>query len=245
MRKSKQFHRAHSGWINVAILLCAMIGVASAQDFEAVERRLGEAVAEGELSLEQAFIMMEALKDAVEDEHENEGDIEQRLKEWIEDVGHELKKAVEKGKLSESDAWEKWRYFKEKELAPKLKALVKERKLSDKAASEFWEYLEDAKKEREHEDESASADKQKWIAEALMERGKLDRDQIRPTLAILPRVVHELQKSKADDIDKFKLSEGVQKYFMDEIGLKAEQIKLVVGIAHRLQLAKNDGTHTD
>ena len=41
------------------------LGVVSAQDFEAVERHLGLAVHEGELTLEQAHVMMEALKQTV------------------------------------------------------------------------------------------------------------------------------------------------------------------------------------
>jgi len=65
---SKASKRSNSRWLNACVLLCAVVllpvGIASAQDYKAVERRLGEAVANGEISLEQAGIMMDALRRA-------------------------------------------------------------------------------------------------------------------------------------------------------------------------------------
>ena len=58
--------RSNSRWLQACVLLYAMVvlplGIASAQDYKAVERRLGEAVSNGELSLEQAGVMMGTLK---------------------------------------------------------------------------------------------------------------------------------------------------------------------------------------
>jgi polyhydroxyalkanoate synthesis regulator phasin len=52
--------------LQAGVLLCAMIvlplNIASAADFEAVERKLGEAVAEGYLSLNEAKVMFDALR---------------------------------------------------------------------------------------------------------------------------------------------------------------------------------------
>ena len=60
--------RSNSRWLQACVLLFAMVvlpfGIASAQDYEAVERRLGEGVADGELTLKQASVMMDALKKA-------------------------------------------------------------------------------------------------------------------------------------------------------------------------------------
>ena len=62
----------------LTIATCAFpLGVVSAQDFEAVERRLGLAVHEGELTLEQAHVMMEALKQTV-GEHDRGNEEEER-----------------------------------------------------------------------------------------------------------------------------------------------------------------------
>jgi len=51
---------------------------------------------------------------------------------------------VKAGKLSEEDAWKKWHYFKENELAPKLKAAVASGKLSEQWALSAWKSLEKA-----------------------------------------------------------------------------------------------------
>ena len=55
-----------SRWVKAGVLLCAMIvlplGITSAADYEAVERKLGEAVAEGQLSLDEAKLMLDTLR---------------------------------------------------------------------------------------------------------------------------------------------------------------------------------------
>ena len=138
--------QSNSRWLQVCVLLCAMVvlplHVTYAQDYKAVEKRLGEAVAEGELSLEHAAEMMEVFKEATEDEHDD--DIEHRFEVWIGSVGERLKAAVEAGKLSEEDAWKKWYQFKENELAPELKANVHAGEMSEKAAWGIWHELEKA-----------------------------------------------------------------------------------------------------
>ena len=55
------------------------LGVVYAQDLEAIERRLGGAVEAGEISLEQASIMLEALRETVEEEHEHADDEEHEI----------------------------------------------------------------------------------------------------------------------------------------------------------------------
>lgn len=68
----------------------------------------------------------------------NANDIEHRFEDWIGSVSKRLKTAVAAHKLSEEDAWGKWRHFKENELAPRLKAAVKAGKLSEEAAQKIW-----------------------------------------------------------------------------------------------------------
>jgi len=81
-------------WLFVVILLCAVallpLGVAYAQDFEAVGKRLRAAVAAGELTAEQARAMMAALRKA--------GGADVRA------VGIRLRKAVAAGELTAEQA---------------------------------------------------------------------------------------------------------------------------------------------
>lgn len=100
------------------------VGPASAQDYEAVERKLGEAVAEGHLTLKQAAIMMEALRESGDDDKEHE--VEERIERWIDETGERIRLAVEEGGLTEQEGWDKWFAFKEKELMPKLEGVLKE-----------------------------------------------------------------------------------------------------------------------
>jgi len=130
----------------VMFLLVAMATISfaavHAQDFDAVERHLGEAVAQGILTLEQADTMMEALREEADDQED-----EDAIEEWFEGigrVGERLKAAVKAGKLTEEQAWEKWRFIKEEEIAPKLKAAVKEGDLTEKQGWTIWKGIEKA-----------------------------------------------------------------------------------------------------
>ncbi len=140
-------NRSNSQWLQACVLLFAIVvlplGVAYAQDYEAVERRLGEGVSEGELSLGQAIVMMDALRGAAKD-GKDEDDVERRVGEWIGSVGEKIKAAVAAGKLSEEDAWKKWHHFKENEVGPKLKALVASGEVTERWALSLWDGLEKA-----------------------------------------------------------------------------------------------------
>ena len=80
----------------VAVATCVFpLGVVDAQDFEAVERRLGGAVEAGELSLEQAHLMLEVLR------HSNSSrEMEGKKRRYME-LAREIEAAVEAGKLSQ------------------------------------------------------------------------------------------------------------------------------------------------
>ena len=73
-------------------------GSSFAQDFDAVERRLAAAVADGELSLEQAAAMMATLRNSAQSKN-----VQTRKQQFIALV-HEIEKAVEAGRLTKSEA---------------------------------------------------------------------------------------------------------------------------------------------
>ena len=140
----KPTRKANTPGRMASLSLCASLVFAmpmsQGQDLEAVERKLGEAVAEGNLSLEHAVAMMETLHEITD--HEHHGNVEERIEGWIHDVGEEIKAAAREGDLSEDEAWEKWHHFKEHELAPKLKDAVADELVSEEWARELWEGIE-------------------------------------------------------------------------------------------------------
>jgi len=149
MTGSDKSQRTNSRWLKISVLLCAAmvlpLGIANAQDYEAVERRLGEAVAEGELSLKQAAAMMDTLKKVSHEKFQpNDEEIAEDIGHWLKSVGDEIKQAAKQGKITEEQAWEKWHYVKEKQLAPKLKGLVKTGKISEQTAWAIWKGVEKA-----------------------------------------------------------------------------------------------------
>ena len=114
---SKNSNISKSRWLQVCVLLCAVVvlplGIASAQDYGAVERRLGESVAAGELTLKQAVAMMDALKEATRerrdehqgrDKHEGGGDERKKVEAHLRETREKLHHAVREGKMSEDDA---------------------------------------------------------------------------------------------------------------------------------------------
>jgi len=102
-------NRVTSRWLQACILLCAAavlpIGMAYAQDYEAVGKRLREAVQEGELTGEQARAMMGALKKASGDTKDQKPD---RARQYLMKLRKELGAAVEAGKISREDAAKKY-----------------------------------------------------------------------------------------------------------------------------------------
>ena len=93
-----------SKWTKAVITAVAIavlpLGVVSAQDYARVYKRLQRSVSKGEITAEQADVMMIALKQSDED-HDHEEDRD--------DFASRLKKAVADGEISEEEAWEQWR----------------------------------------------------------------------------------------------------------------------------------------
>ena len=142
---SKTEHRAHSRWLKVGVVLCAVavlpFGMAYATDYDAVAGRLGEAVKKGEISQEQAKIMMHALKRSSDKE---EGDLDDRIESRVRSVMARLKAAVEKGDLSEKDALEKWQQVKEREIIPRIEKAVQAGRLAQQEAREIAQKIREA-----------------------------------------------------------------------------------------------------
>ena len=87
----------------VMVAACVFpLGVVAAQDLEAVEKRLGGAVEAGELTLEQAGVMMNALRQSSAQPRE----MAEKKRRYME-FQREITAAVKAGKLSEVEAEEK------------------------------------------------------------------------------------------------------------------------------------------
>jgi beta-lactamase regulating signal transducer with metallopeptidase domain len=97
--------RSNSRWLRGIVLVCAIVvlplTIVSAQDYEAVGRRLRAAVEAGELTGEQARVMMGALRKASAAQ-EDQG--AERAKAYLTKVKKELAAAVEAGEISREDA---------------------------------------------------------------------------------------------------------------------------------------------
>ena len=91
----------------VAMAFCVLpLGRVYAQDFKAVERRLGGAVEAGELTLEQASIMMKALNLSAGSKHAHDREMEAKKRRYMA-FAKEIEAAVEAGKISKEDAEKK------------------------------------------------------------------------------------------------------------------------------------------
>ncbi|MAR12117.1 MAG: hypothetical protein CL681_19385 [Blastopirellula sp.] len=114
----KDRNQQSSTWFRNTVVTAVMCliptGMASAQDFDAVQRRLLGGVKAGELSAEQAKIMMAALKKSLatknkkdlkrpETKDGKQADTKQRYQQAVE----EIEQAVKVGKISKQDAQEK------------------------------------------------------------------------------------------------------------------------------------------
>jgi hypothetical protein len=217
--------------LQASILLCAIatlsLGAAHAQDYEAVEKRLGKAVSKGELSLQQAVRMMEVLEESGDErEYRAGGDGDE---DWIEDrwhaVGRRLKAAVKAGTLTEAEAWAKWaainREYKEEE----YKEEDKDDDVDDRGSGIEGHFNR----------LGASEGVAKRIRHRLRQSG-LTEQQAESAMGGLLRIVHGLHS----DGEHYELDPRLRHYFEDEIELTDEQIELVLGLARRVTHSLSD-----
>ncbi|BBM85967.1 hypothetical protein [Candidatus Uabimicrobium amorphum] len=231
------------------------------QNFDAVERKLGEAVAEGHLSLDQAAAMMKTLREMASDKHHN---AEEKIGAWIDSVGKKIKAAAMKGEISEKEAWEKWQHFKEHELAPKLKMAVAKGVVREKWAQELWHGIEKAEiseKLKAAVAKGEMTEQQAW--EKWKEINKQDNKHHEiihhyKRLGVSMQEMGNIKKSLGDagvtneqmegamrgilrtvhemksEGEKYEMDLGVAKFLRGEIKLSNKQIEMVQNIARRI-----------
>jgi len=102
---SNKSNQSNSRWLQVCVLLFAIVilplGIASAQDYKAVEKRLAKAVKRGELTLKQAGLMMDVLRKAG-GAGKDQG--VERAEAYLMRFKKELGELVEAGSISREDA---------------------------------------------------------------------------------------------------------------------------------------------
>ena len=159
----------------VAMAFCILpLGLVYAQDFKAVERRLGGAVEEGELTLEQALVMMEALKRSAGSERGPYWEMESRKRRYMA-FAKEIEAAVDAGKISKEDAEKKLIELREKMFGD---ASQKKKNWNDK--DERIDYYRKAEAELKE----------------LVEAGKITREQSNERLG---RLKKRLWNDKGED----------------------------------------------
>ena len=233
----------------LAVAACVFpLGLVYAQDFEAVERRLGLAVHEGELSLEQAQIMMEALRQSTHEAehkhrdhhgHDDHEDVARRIATALAEAEVE-REAIRPAmgvirRLAGQIAKEGNRFDLDAEVADYLHDELGLNREQIGTVVELAERLADAHEERGNEPgESEERDDDHMgfmgrISDALAE-ADIEREAIRPAMGVIRRLAGEI----AEQGNQFKLSDEVANYLEEELGFNREQIELVVELAEWL-----------
>ena len=160
--------------------------VLQAQDFDAVERRLGEGVAKGELTLEQAGVMMEALRSG-------KAKATDSPKKRIEVAKQKIRRLVETGDLDEKTAEMKMaaleHRMKHAAIGREIRAAVASGDLSKAAAREKMEYVAKEMKFAMAEMELRHA----------VESGKLGESDARVKMEAIKKELFGGKEDKKDD----------------------------------------------
>lgn len=180
------------GWA----VLVLPLGLAVAQDFEALERRLGEGVAKGELSLSQAALMLDALR------------------------GNQAQNTAGKaGKLSESQA-----HAKLKRAEAEMYRKVAEAELMElRAALQAGELSEEEARMREMQLRAEAEFKQ---LEAELHAGVVSGDLSEQEAQAKLRHAEAEMTAKSAQAELARLSEAVEAGEISEVGARAREIRL-------------------
>ncbi|MCA8972173.1 MAG: hypothetical protein KDC95_20465 [Planctomycetes bacterium] len=203
----------------VAALLAVVVlpmSFARAQDFRAVERRLGAAIEAGELSIDQARIMMDALRRSVASQS-RAPKVDSETKSRVDVVRDKLALAVREGKISKEDARRKLTAFEEalrkdqqneemklraeklRWVKDELREAVKRGDLSEKEAElklratqerVFSDRVRSKPESDEAKAEKKYADAVRRIKEAVKD-GKLDEAQAETKLHAIHKSIYE------------------------------------------------------
>lgn len=160
-----------------------------AQDFDAVERRLGEGVAKGELTLEQAGVMMEALRSG----NAGKAAATNSPMKRIEIAKQKIKRLVETGDLDEKTAEMKMaaleHRMKHAAIGREIRAAVASGDLSKADAREKMEYVTKEMKFAMAEMELRHA----------VESGKLGESEARLKMQAIKKELFGDEEDKKDD----------------------------------------------
>lgn len=107
--------RPNSRWLQVCVLLCAVVvlplGIASAADYEAVGKRLRAAVAAGELTPEEARVMLGALRRTSQPDERQRSTRGDKRAEY-EGFARRIRAAVAEGKMTPEEGREQLEGFR-------------------------------------------------------------------------------------------------------------------------------------
>lgn len=262
MINSKKQNRSKLRWVGLSILLFAFIvlpvGMAFGHDFQAVERRLAQAVADGEITFEQAAEMIEVLRESDDDEDDDE-DVIAELKEEMEEFGDKLKSAVKNGRISEKDAWERWNHFLDNEIAQELKEEVEEGEISEKEAIKFWKEIkgkdgDDHKCKGKHDDDDDDDDDDKLeghykklgVSEEMFDGIEnrlaaigIKGEKIEKVMGGMLRLIYGAKKKGKHG----EINERIGHYFRKDLGLNEKQIEAVLQLTRRVAHSQKDTDH--
>ena len=207
-------------WLGALVLLFAVglmpLGVAYAQDYEAVEKRLREAVSAGELTKDQARAMMDALRRSTQKEDRAEHGDRHISKEEYARAEKEIKALVKAGKVSEADAKKRLGEMKRmmkgsaergehritrEEYAraeKEIKALVKAGKVSEKDAKTRLGEMKRVIAEQARRDEDAYWERVKKRIEGAVESGQMTREEANAKYKELKKERRERGKGERD-----------------------------------------------
>ena len=234
----------------VAVATCVLpLGFVYAQDIEAIERRLGGAVEDGELSLEQAQVMMDALRRSTGSPHLEAK--KQRYRKFTD----EIEAAVEAGRLSEEAAEEKLiavrrEMFEEhgernaeldmeakkqryRKFTDEIEAAVEAGRLSEEAAEEKLiavrrEMFEERGERNAELDMEAKKQRYRKFAdeiEAAVEAGRLSEEAAEEKLIAVRREMFEEHGERNAELDMEAKKQRYRK-FTDEIEAAVEAGRL-------------------
>ena len=225
-------------WLGIVAMASCILpqGRVYAQDFEAVERRLGGAVEAGELTLEQASIMMKALKRSAGSKRAHNREMEAKKRRYMA-FAKEIEAAVEAGKISKEDAEKELiavrkkmfrdagRKQKDREMEAKKRRYMAFAKEIEAAVEAGKISKEDAEKEliavrkkmfrdagRKQKDREMEAKKRRYMAfakeiEAAVEAGKISKEDAEEKLiAVRKKMFRDAGRKQEDRSDKHGIS---------------------------------------
>ena len=220
-----------SNWMCLAVAVLALgvlpVGLVYAQDYEAVQKRLVEAVKAGEISRAQAGAMLETLKGSDKSKLAGDRDME-ALKRRYQEGARRIEAAVEAGKVSKEDA--------EKRLIEMRKAMFPERGKKSK--------LQNNKSKAKNGKEMATLEvrKKEYMAaeekiQAMVKSGKVSEKDAATRLGQMRAAMFpEFEEKSKGDNNKPK--SGKEKVDRQMEGKKRRYMKAAAGIEAEVKAGK-------